>query len=936
MLGSLLFFLSGIASYSSPALAETVSVEHVSGAKPTLVVPHTLLVNESTEFADLVPYLTYRADAKELSLTEVQHESFESFPHDSISLGFQDDYFWFRFKIKNSSAENTSYILDINYALLDQIDLYFFLGEEIREVHLGDSLPFFDRPLPMSNFAIPLFLQTGEAQEYFLRIKTSSSFSVPITVSSSEKYLANKYQSQWVLGVFYGIIVGLLFYNLFLFVSVRETAHLLYCIYMASIFCFIASLDGIAYAWWHNSVEWQHIAVHAFAYLSYLTSLVAVRFYLHLENTPKLDQYLLGLFIVGCGMLAWLCLFDPKLPMRLMPLYGLIHMFSVLGAVVYRLKQGYAPAKHMFIGWIGFLVICIFTSLASFGLIPFFALALYGFKVALVFQQVAWSLGLGYRINILKAEQQKAHEENIATRAESKAKSEFLAVMSHEIRSPMNGVIGMVQLLKDSRLDDAQGRYVETIYNSGKALLGVINDILDFSKIESGKLAIEHISFDIEQLIDECAAIFSVNNQKKDVSFLCSVHPQVPKKLVGDPNRIRQIIINFLSNAFKFTEHGKVMVSANIAEKNSDGSLTLRIEVVDSGVGISQENQKKLFQSFNQAEESTSRKYGGTGLGLAICKKLAELMGGETGVVSELNEGSTFWFTVRVEKDSLADPAGDEADLKGKSILIIDDDPNFCEVMCSQLSAEGMLIHIAYSGEEALSKLESGIDLDCISVDVDMPKMNGIELCKSIQQLPNYRSIPKMLLTANVDLTQDIDETALGISFIAEKPATPSLLRGSFRRLLDLRKASTKNSTDVEVKHFDSVNVLVAEDNLVNQMVIKGLLKKLKVNYKIVNNGLEALKAYEAEPDEFQMLFMDCEMPELDGYETTERIRAFEAGNDDYHVPIVALTAHAMEEAKQKCLNAGMDDHLAKPLELEALIQKIERWQSFGEEARSG
>ena len=539
-------------------------------------------------------------------------------------------------------------------------------------------------------------------------------------------------------------------------------------------------------------------------------------------------------------------------------------------------------------------------------------------------------VGSWSNIDTRKAAEQAIQAAQAELEKANEAKSAFLANMSHEIRTPMNAVLGLSHLALKTDPSPRQRDYLIKIKSSGQHLLGIINEILDFSKIEAGKLSVESIEFDLDKVLENVSNLISEKASDKGLELIFDIEPSVVStRLRGDPLRLGQILINFCNNAVKFTEAGEVVIKARVVEDGGDSHL-LEFSVSDTGIGMTEAQIGRLFQAFEQADTSTTRKYGGTGLGLAISKRLAELMGGDVGVTSELGKGSTFWFTARLGKGTSA-PRHNllRSDLRGRRVLIIDDNSSARTVLSNMLRNMTFVADEAASGEEGTEMVQLAAErsepYEIVFVDWQMPSLDGIETSKRILALPDLSVRPHLVMVTaygREDVLKQAEEN--GLETVLVKPVTSSTLFDTIVGVLHAHQEATghvQTTPSFEIARTRGTRVLLVEDNEINQEVAIGLLEDAAIHVDLAENGEIAVRM--AQETDYDAVLMDMQMPVMDGIEATRAIRSDARFQD---LPIIAMTANAMAADREKCLKAGMNDHIGKPIDPDELFSVLLRW----------
>lgn len=836
--------------------------------------------------------------------------------------------YWFRISLLNDSGRPLSRVIHVDFPLLDHFHVFVPEGAGgFRRLTTGDTEPWVERPWPIRQLAVPLVLPPGSSDVYF-RVQSSSNLLLPTRLYSPEAFWVETGRQQMLDGMFYGAMLVLLAYNLFVFFTARERVFLFYVLALVPTIGYLLCIDGLMFSLLRLTGLWQNLIISVFVGAAAIFYLVFSLFYLDVPSRSPWHRGAWLLIMAGLAAMLALPWLGPTYGAILAIIIGVISSSFILVMATASIGRARGVAIYFVLGWMFFLGSAIATALSVMALIPLFQYFVAGIKVGLLLTVVLLSLGLGLHLRRLKQMDARSREEVLVSQAQSQAKSQFLAMMSHEIRTPMNGVLGMAELLKTTGLSHEQSRILATMETSGNALLEVINDVLDHAKIEAGQMGLELAPMQLDKLVEDSFSLFRARIYKQQLSVLCSIAPDVPTEVCGDAVRLRQVLVNLLSNAVKFTQHGHIELRVEAFGRGKD--IGLRFMVSDTGIGIPEHRLPFIFDSFVQAESSTSRHYGGTGLGLSISRDLCRLMGGDLTARSEPGKGSVFTATVYVQSVAGAVSRGGWPEhLPLVRVLLVDEDRRFCAVMKEEAATRKLIIEYALSGEEALLHMreaaQAGRPFDLLVTALQLPDMNGLSLHERVSHDPLLQNVRTLLFALPQLQPSPGVLVHAGVAHAFERPLMAGELRQAVLTVLDRQPVETTPAKD-SVPQYPSLRVLVAEDNHTNQLVIMGLLRRFGINAELAENGEQAVALIRRSRQPFDLVLLDCEMPVMDGYTAAREIRLLETVEHRQRIPLVAVSAHVTQHHVDNCYAAGMDDHLPKPVSLRMLAEKISRW----------
>ena len=851
------------------------------------------------------------------------------------SFLFEDRLGWIRIPVINESS-NSDWVLELDWpkAVFKSVEMFYKPDSSDQYVKIRTDLRhrFFTWGLKLDRF---------ESGTLVFRARAPELLTLPIRIYKANRYAVETIYITCAISFLLSVILSLAIFNLFIGLRTKDETHLWYSLTQFCIGWFFAFYYGLDHRLYPNAPsELIVLWICLMGYLAILGMFLFILSYMDFRHKySRLYPYVLGMTFSMFVTLGF---------------YGHIHTSVVAGMYFFQMAgtllfilvvalrgaiKGDRLALYFSMIWVLVTIFLAFFDAQALGLIERTLFANHSILIGFALEALLFSFALGERINALI-------RANYEAETSAQVKSDFLAQMSHEIRTPMNSIIGMSQLMELTELEKKQRFYNNLVQSSAESLLCIINDILDFSKIEAGKLSLERIPFSLHELLQGVLGIFYSHVERTKVPLYCSVQPLVPDELVGDPSRLRQILINLVGNAFKFTADGYILLSVSV-DPLVPGHIKFSIR--DSGVGISESAQAKLFSAFSQVDASTSRKYGGTGLGLAISKNLSSLMGGDIGVESKEGVGSCFYFTagllvkrVGENASSGSENSGSEEEYRLRSVsgmfdyslpsqlVVVWSRSELCDLLGTHFICYNIRV-IRCDSRQQLSLLVRQQKSRLLGVIID-------EELQSIEQLKMLDIIPSACDAEENDeiLDQQVFRWILLTGNIEDRPSREirwgiemcrwGIINRFYDELVVEQEAEDKTYQHSYETKRSGLRVLVAEDILTNQEVIRGFMAELGHEINVVENGIQAVQDYQQHGEDYDLILMDCSMPEMDGFEATREIRSYEKSRKNSPPAlIVALTAHAFSEHREQCMEAGMNDHLSKPITLKNLVNTLNR-----------
>ncbi len=815
------------------------------------------------------------------------------------AFGYREEAIWLQLPLSNRTKSPLELRLNVNSSRHAIIELYTVRDNQlVQRQRLGADYPYSERPIDFPSFVFQVPLARDEHVTLYLHVLSTGSMVLPLTLQDEKTFESHARDTLAYWSLFYGIMIGLLLYNMLQYLSTRDRTQAWYVVLCSGAMFINAGLDGTMYWLWPDWPQWQTRAPYVVVLIANAAGLRFAQLFLSIDKQqyPRWTRLLQVCFWLQWPLLVW-NLFRVDVTAHAIAVQStLVTSFIVSALGVYRWSQGSRLARYFCLSWAAFFVSIVFSGVTTLGWINSDAYGLSSYKVGTALQMVLLSLAVAEFYNEWRHRGEEAARNAQLALARSQAKSEFLARMSHELRTPAHGILGMAELLRQGVNSAEQQQLFQTLGQSAQTLARLVSDILDYAKIEAGKLSLTNEPFHLLDLLRATLSPLALQAQQRQLEFSVHIPADVPVQWFGDPLRIGQVLTNLVGNALKFTEHGFVRVRITLLKHHND-MATLRLEVSDSGSGIPIHEQSRLFTPFEQSEDSA--RLGGTGLGLAITKQLVEMMQGTIGVDSEKGRGSRFW----------------------------------CEIQVKPLASENSPIEQA---PQQVAILNDALRRTKMIVDQQRSPLYQLQVLeqwpKDKQSLSTFNWI--VLWPEHLHLLSSEDEPSLKqrLLVVREYPNQP--IPGHIRTMtlpwlyaeFAANIPANRGATDSNPLSLNSARILVVEDNHTNQLVVQGMLQRFGLKADLASNGREAMQLLKENDQPYRLIVTDIEMPEMDGIETARAVREWEQQKGLAPCTIVALTAHATREFEQKCRSVGMNDFLAKPFTMESLRQMLERY----------